>query len=115
MGLDLRSVSDSRPRGQNVRDTDLVAERITTLERCHVLQGGVRDVGQCLPRQEGPRSGCRVYAVTPEEPVDVVVEKMANHKYGSTVMMNLRGDVEGIFTTVDALQVLVDVLRRATA
>jgi acetoin utilization protein AcuB len=56
-----------------------------------------------------------VYAVTSDEPVDDVVEKMASHKYGSTVVMNLRGGVEGIFTTVDALQVLVDVLRRGTA
>ena len=54
-----------------------------------------------------------VYTVTSDDPVVVVVEKMATHKYGSAVVMNPRGGVEGIFTTVDALQVLGEVLRRA--
>ena len=54
-----------------------------------------------------------VYTVTSDDPVDVVVEKMATHKYGSAVVMDPRGGVEGIFTTVDALQVLGEVLRRA--
>jgi acetoin utilization protein AcuB len=56
-----------------------------------------------------------VYTVAPDAPVDVVVERMASHKYGSVVVVNGRGIVEGIFTSVDALQVLADVLRRATA
>lgn len=56
-----------------------------------------------------------VYAVRPDDPVDAVVERMADHKYGSAIVMNQRGIVEGIFTTTDALQVLADVLRRATA
>jgi acetoin utilization protein AcuB len=56
-----------------------------------------------------------VYVVAPDDPVDAVVERMANHKYGSAIVMNRRGIVEGIFTTVDALQVLADVLRRVTA
>jgi acetoin utilization protein AcuB len=56
-----------------------------------------------------------VYAVKCEDSVDAVVEKMAEHKYGSVVVMNRRGLVEGIFTTVDGMQVLADVLRRATA
>ena len=56
-----------------------------------------------------------VYTATCDEEVDSVVEKMAEHKYGSTVVVNRRGVVEGIFTTVDGMQVLVDVLRRATA
>ena len=56
-----------------------------------------------------------VYAVGLDDSVDGVVEKMAERKYGSVVVLNPRGGVEGIFTTVDALQVLADVLRRATA
>lgn len=56
-----------------------------------------------------------VYAASPDDPVDAVVERMADHKYGSAVVMNRRGVVEGIFTTIDAMQVLADVLRRATA
>jgi acetoin utilization protein AcuB len=56
-----------------------------------------------------------VYVVSPDEPVDAVVERMAAHKYGCAIVANRRGLVEGIFTTVDAMQVLADVLRRATA
>lgn len=56
-----------------------------------------------------------VYVASPDDPIDAVVEKMANHKYGSAIVVNRRGSVEGIFTTVDALQVLADVLRRVTA
>jgi acetoin utilization protein AcuB len=56
-----------------------------------------------------------VYVVSSDAPVDAVVEKMADHKYGSAIVVNRRGVVEGIFTTVDALQVLADVLRKATA
>lgn len=56
-----------------------------------------------------------VYTASVDECVDTIVEKMAERKYGSAVVLNRRGAVEGIFTTVDALQVLADVLRRATA
>lgn len=56
-----------------------------------------------------------VYRVPGDAPVDTVVEEMADHRYGSAVVLNRRGEVEGIFTTVDALQVLAEVLRRVTA
>lgn len=56
-----------------------------------------------------------VYAVGCDDSLDAVVEKMAAHKYGSVVVMNRRGAVEGIFTTIDGMRVLADVLRRATA
>lgn len=56
-----------------------------------------------------------VYAVHRDDAVDGIVETMAEHKYGSVVVMDRRGDVEGIFTTVDGMQVLADLLRRATA
>jgi acetoin utilization protein AcuB len=56
-----------------------------------------------------------VYVVHADDPVDTVVEKMADHKYGSAVVVDGHGAVQGIFTTVDALQVLADVLRTATA
>jgi len=54
-----------------------------------------------------------VYVVGPNEPVDVVVDHMADHKQGSAVVVDRRGTVEGIFTTVDALQVLAEVLRKS--
>ena len=53
-----------------------------------------------------------VYAVGPEDPVATVVENMASHKYGSAIVVDRRGAVEGIFTTVDALQVLAEMLHR---
>jgi len=55
-----------------------------------------------------------VYAVHPEDAVAPVVETMAAHKYGSAIVVDRRGVVEGIFTTVDALQVLAELLHRAT-
>jgi acetoin utilization protein AcuB len=56
-----------------------------------------------------------VYAVGLDDPVDAVAERMAAHKYGCAIVVNRRGGIEGIFTTVDAMQVLADVLRKATA
>jgi acetoin utilization protein AcuB len=56
-----------------------------------------------------------VYAVGPGDPIDAVAERMAANKYGCAIVANRRGLVEGIFTTVDAMQVLAEVLRRATA
>jgi acetoin utilization protein AcuB len=56
-----------------------------------------------------------VYVVGADDPIDAVVERMAHQKYGSAVVVDRRGAVEGIFTTVDALQMAADVLRRARA
>jgi acetoin utilization protein AcuB len=56
-----------------------------------------------------------VYAVTTEAPTDRVVENMAKHKYGSAIVLDRHGRVEGIFTTIDALQAMADLLRHASA
>lgn len=53
-----------------------------------------------------------VYAVRDKDLLDDIVDTMAAHKYGSVVVMDGRGNVEGIFTTVDGLQMLANVLRR---
>lgn len=51
-----------------------------------------------------------VYAVPADEPLDRVAAEMAEHKYGSAVVMN--GEtIAGIFTTVDALVALSDTYR----
>lgn len=50
------------------------------------------------------------YSVSPEAPLDEVVETMAANKYGSAVIMQ-NHKVVGIFTTVDACQALCDLLR----
>ena len=56
-----------------------------------------------------------VYAVGLDDPVDAVAERMAARKYGCAIVVGPRGVVEGIFTTVDGMQVLADLLRKATA
>ena len=52
-----------------------------------------------------------VYVAAPDDPVADVVEHMADRKLGSAVVM-AHDRVEGIFTSIDALQVLATVLRR---
>jgi acetoin utilization protein AcuB len=56
-----------------------------------------------------------VFVAQADDAVDKVVERMAERKYGAAVVLDRRGSVEGIFTTVDGMQALADVLRRATA
>ena len=51
------------------------------------------------------------YAVSPETPLREVVQVMADNKYGSAVVME-EGRVCGIFTTVDAMSVLAELLLR---
>jgi acetoin utilization protein AcuB len=49
------------------------------------------------------------YAVAPDTPLRDVVATMAEHKYGSAVVME-HDRVVGIFTTIDALRVLAQKL-----
>lgn len=51
------------------------------------------------------------YVVRPEAPLDRVVAEMADKKYGSALIEQENGKVVGIFTAVDGLRVLQDVLR----
>ena len=53
-----------------------------------------------------------VYVAAPTDAVAEVVDRMAASKLGSAVVMQDQR-VEGIFTSIDALQVLSHVLRRA--
>lgn len=55
-----------------------------------------------------------VYAITPETPLDVVVSTMAEHKYGSAVVMQ-NEKVVGIFTTVDVCRTLAELLHTRLA
>ena len=54
-----------------------------------------------------------VFTASADAPIDEVVEQMASRKIGSAVALDRQGRVNGIFTTVDALQFFADVLRRA--
>jgi acetoin utilization protein AcuB len=55
-----------------------------------------------------------VYSVSPEAPLDEVVTTMAEHKYGSAVVMQNQ-KVVGIFTTVDACRALAELLHTRLA
>jgi acetoin utilization protein AcuB len=55
-----------------------------------------------------------VYSIGLDEPLDLVVEEMARRKLGAAVVLDAGGGVDGIFTSVDALQVLAEVLQRVT-
>jgi acetoin utilization protein AcuB len=55
-----------------------------------------------------------VFVVGIEDPLDQVVERMSNRKYGSAVVLGRDGQIQGILTTVDALQFLADLLQRET-
>lgn len=52
------------------------------------------------------------YVVPPETLVDEVVVIMAERKLGSAIIQNPSGKVIGIFTAVDALRTLSDILNK---
>ena len=51
------------------------------------------------------------YTVSPQASLSVVANEMARHKYGAAVVAE-RGRVLGIFTAVDALNTVVELLSR---
>jgi acetoin utilization protein AcuB len=51
-----------------------------------------------------------VYSVGLDEPVAAVVRQMAEHRYGSALVIGPRDKIEGIFTTVDAMRLLARTL-----
>jgi acetoin utilization protein AcuB len=55
-----------------------------------------------------------VYVTGPDAGLDEVASQMAKHKYGSAVVVE-RGKVIGVFTTIDALNVLSDLVRKTKA
>ena len=50
------------------------------------------------------------YTVGVDTPLDTVVSEMAEHKYGCTLIKQDNGKIVGIFTTVDAMRVLAEIL-----
>ncbi|MBI4924962.1 MAG: CBS domain-containing protein [Bdellovibrio sp.] len=51
------------------------------------------------------------YTVSPDVSFDEVVTTMSNHKYGCVIVQETTDKVIGIFTAVDGLRVLGDILR----
>lgn len=52
-----------------------------------------------------------VYSVHPDTPLFEVTAKMAHEKYGAAVAINEEQKVVGIFTAIDALQILSEALK----
>jgi acetoin utilization protein AcuB len=50
-----------------------------------------------------------VYTVSPEASLDEVVSTMAEHKYGSAIVVD-NGKVVGVFTTIDAMSAFAELL-----
>jgi acetoin utilization protein AcuB len=84
---------------------------IVTQRDLHLVEtlGGVDQ--STVPVEEAMSTD--VYAVPPEAPLARVAEEMAERKIGSAVVME-DDEVVGIFTTVDALRGLADILRRVS-
>ncbi len=55
-----------------------------------------------------------VFTATPDDEVANTVQRMADKKLGSVVVIGKQG-VEGIFTSIDAMSALSDLLKRVTA
>lgn len=53
-----------------------------------------------------------VHTVQSHDPLDNVLENMAAHKHGCAIVLDRHGTVEGIFTTIDGMLMLVEMLRR---
>lgn len=73
----------------------------------HLIES-LRDVDPNVVTVEEAMS-TEVYAVSPDAPLDEVVDAMAEHKYGCAVVMQNRR-VVGLFTTVDVCSALSELL-----
>jgi acetoin utilization protein AcuB len=51
------------------------------------------------------------FCIAPQTPLDHVTEAMAEHKYGCAIVCQENGKVVGIFTAIDALMFLKDIMR----
>lgn len=86
-----------------------------------VLVGIISDRDLRFANQHANESAIRVedvmlpdpYTVPPEAQLDRVVSEMAEHKYGSAIVVRDNGKVIGIFTAIDALRVLAKMLAQA--
>ncbi|NUM88834.1 MAG: CBS domain-containing protein [Bdellovibrionales bacterium] len=52
------------------------------------------------------------YTVDVDSPLDEVSQEMAAHKYGAAIVTQKNGKIVGIFTAVDGLRVLAEVLEK---
>lgn len=52
------------------------------------------------------------FVVRPETPLNEVAVQMSENKYGSAIVQQSNGKIVGIFTAVDALRVLAEILEQ---
>jgi acetoin utilization protein AcuB len=81
----------------------LSARDLAVVERSRGFEGGGTAEAAMMPE---------VQTVQAHEPIDQVVEGMLARKHGCVVVTDRHNKVEGIFTTIDGLQMLVEALRR---
>jgi acetoin utilization protein AcuB len=110
-----RTVADARQlmREKNIRHlpvvdggnlVGIVSQRdLYLLETLKGIDPATETVGEAMTSDP--------YAVRPDTPLEVVARTMAEHKYGSAVVVD-KGAVIGLFTTVDALRALANILKR---
>lgn len=67
-----------------------------------VMTGPSRPISEVMHRD--------VYVATVETPVSDVVYQMIDKKIGSVLVVNGRDEIQGIFTTIDALRILYELL-----
>lgn len=101
-----RVMHDHRIRHLPVLDGGALVGMIT--ERDVALATGLRGVDVSTMKVEDAMTGV-VYTVRPEAPLDEVVREMAEHRYGSAVVVS-NAKVVGVFTTVDACRALAELL-----
>lgn len=77
-------------------------------ERDVALITAMKDVDATKTTVEDAMS-TSVYSVSPDAPLDEVAVAMAEHKYGSAVVLQ-NAKVVGVFTTVDACRALAELL-----
>ena len=68
----------------------------------------LRDVDQATTTVEEAMT-MDVYVTSPSTPLEEVARTMSEHKYGSAVVVD-RGKIVGVFTTIDALSALAQLL-----
>ncbi len=124
-----RQLASSMVKSPYVADPDMTLhEAIEYMEECNIrhlpvtdhgkLMGLVseRDVREALGfEREKPLAlrdimRTQVFTVSSFASLRDVVLEMAEHKYGSVVITNPKKEVLGIFTTIDALRILADLL-----
>ncbi len=51
------------------------------------------------------------YTVSPETSLDEVAFEMSAHKYGCAIVQDEQGEVVGVFTSTDALNAIIEIVR----